>query len=145
MMCFLRNCLMEMWLRSNCTIINLRSNHAYKLSNSNMMRLCENLNGKSTHDGNNDTHWIKVNSLNTVDSVLIEEKYYNLEVFHAKDLEKIYLKIVSEHGIQYESHTSRFASLLFSNNDDVSKRNKGSKITICFTSCTFQRYDGPRH
>ena len=74
--------------------------------------------------------------MNTVHSVLIEEKYYILEVFHPKALEKIYLKILSEHGIQYESHTSRFAFLLFSNNDDFSKRNKGSKITICFTSCT---------
>ena len=73
--------------------------------------------------------------MNTVDSVLIEEKYYNLEVFHAKDLEKIYLKIVSEHGIQYESHTSRFASLLASNNGDLGKRNAGSNITICFTAC----------
>ena len=90
---------------------------------------------RSTHDGNNDTHWIKVNALNTVYSFMFEEKCQGAEVFHAKDFEKIYLEILSEHGIQYESHTSRFASLLVSNNDNLEKRNIGSKITICFTAC----------
>ena len=51
-----------------------------------------------------------------------------------KDLEKIYLEILSKHRIQYESHTSWFASLLVSNNDDLEKHNIGSKITIYFTA-----------
>ena len=51
-----------------------------------------------------------------------------------KGFRKIYLEVLSKYGIQYESHTSRFASLLFSNNDDLQKRNIGSKITICFTA-----------
>ena len=55
-------------------------------------------------------------------------------MFNVKDLEKIYLEILSERGIQYKSHTSRFFSLLVSNNDDLEKRNIGSKITICFTA-----------
>ena len=38
---------------------------------------------------------------------MFEEKCQVAEVFHLKDLEKTYLEIVSEHGIQYESHTSR--------------------------------------
>ena len=62
-------------------------------------------------------------------------QFIRVEVFYAKNLEKIYLEILSEHRIQYESHTSRFASLLVSNNDDFEKRNIGSKITICFTAC----------
>ena len=90
---------------------------------------------QSTHDGNNDTHWIKVNALDTVYLFMFEEKCQGVEVFYAKDLEKIYLEILSEHGIQYESHTSRFATILVSNNDDLEKCNIGSKITICFTAC----------
>ena len=66
---------------------------------------------------------------------MFEEKYKGVEVFHAKNLEKIYLEILSEHGIQYESHRSQFASLLFSDNDDLERRNIGSKTTICFTVC----------
>ena len=89
---------------------------------------------QSTHDGNGDTHWIKINALNTVYSFIFEEKCQGVEVFYAKDLEKIYLEILSEHGIQYESHTSWFAYLLVSNNDDLKKGNMGSKITICFTA-----------
>ena len=65
---------------------------------------------------------------------MFKEKCQGLEVFYTKDLEKIYLEVLSKYGIQYESHTSRFASLLFSNNDDLQKRNIGSKITICFTA-----------
>ena len=38
--------------------------------------------------------------------------------------------------MQYKPHISRFASLLVLNNDDLEKRNIGSKITICFTTCT---------
>ena len=90
---------------------------------------------QSTHDGNNDMHWIKVNALNTVYLFMFEEKCQGVEVFYAKDLEKIYLEILSEHGIQYESHTSGFAFILVSNNDDLEKCNIGSKITICFTAC----------
>ena len=62
---------------------------------------------RSTQDRNDDSHWIKVNTLNTVYSFMFEEKCQVAEVFHLKDLEKTYLEIVSEHGIQYESHTSR--------------------------------------
>ena len=47
----------------------------------------------------------------------------------------MYLEILLKHGIQYESHTSRFASLLVSNNDDLEKRNLSSLIIICFTGC----------
>ena len=39
--------------------------------------------------------------------------------------------LVTWHLISY----SRFVSLLVSNNDDLEKRNIGSKITICFTAC----------
>ena len=101
----------------------------------------------TTHDGNDDMHWIKVNALNTVYSFMFEEKCQGVEVFYAKDLEKIYLEILSEHGIQYESHTSRFASLAVSNNDDLEKRNIGSKITMfhCVHGYNFQRYDGSWH
>ena len=66
---------------------------------------------------------------------MLEEKSQGVEVLYAKDLEKTYLEILSEHGIQYECHTSWFASLLVSNNDDLEKCNIGSKITICFTAC----------
>ena len=66
---------------------------------------------------------------------MFEEKCQGLEVLYAKYLQKIYLEILSEHGVQYESHTSRFASLLVSNNDDLEKHNIVSKITICFTAC----------
>ena len=55
---------------------------------------------RSTHDGNDGTHWIKVHALNTVYSLMFEEKCHGVEVFYAKDLEKIYLEILSEHGIQ---------------------------------------------
>ena len=75
-----------------------------------------------------------MNALNTVYLFMFKEKCQGLEVFYTKDLEKIYLEVLSKYGIQYESHTSRFASLLFSNNDDLQKRNIGSKITICFTA-----------
>ena len=74
--------------------------------------------------------------MNPVYSFMFEEKCQGVEVFHPKNLEKIYLGILSEHGIQYESHISQFASLLISNNDDLEKRNIGSDITICFTACT---------
>ena len=102
---------------------------------------------RSAYDDNSDTHWIKVNALNTVYSFVLEEKCQGVEVFYAKDLEKIYLEILSEHGIQYESHTSRFASLVVSNNDDLEKRNIGSKITMfhCVRGYNFQRYDGSWH
>ena len=90
---------------------------------------------RSIHDVNDDTHWIKVNALNTVYSFVFEEKCQGVEVFHAKDLEQIYWEILLEHGTQDESHTSRFASLLVSNNDDREKRNIGSKITLCFIVC----------
>ena len=90
---------------------------------------------RSTDDGNDDTHWIKVNALNIVYLFMFEKKYQGAEVFYAKELEKIYLGILSEHGIQYEFHIFRFASLLVSNNDDLEKHNIGSKITICFTAC----------
>ena len=66
---------------------------------------------------------------------MLEEKSQGVEVLYAKDLEKTYLEILSERGIQYECHTSWFASLLVSNNDDLEKCNIGSKITICFTAC----------
>ena len=66
---------------------------------------------------------------------MFEEKCQGVEVFHAKDLEKVYLNILSEHGIQDESHTSWAACLLVSNIDDLEKRNIGSKIRICFTAC----------
>ena len=46
------------------------------------------------------------------------------------------MKILSEHGIQWESHTSWFVSLLVSNNDDFEQCNIGSKISICFIVCT---------
>ena len=46
------------------------------------------------------------------------------------------MKILSEHGIQWESHTSWFVSLLVSNNDDFEQCNLGSKISICFIVCT---------
>ena len=75
-----------------------------------------------------------MNALNTVYLFMFKEKCQGLEVFYTKDLEKIYLEVLSKYGIQYESHTSWFASLLFSNNDDLQKRNIGSKITICFTA-----------
>ena len=75
-----------------------------------------------------------MNALNTVYLFMFKEKCQGLEVLYTKDLEKIYLEVLSKYGIQYESHTSRFASLLFSNNDDLQKRNIGSKITICFTA-----------
>ena len=75
-----------------------------------------------------------MNALNTVYLFMFKEKCQGLEVFYTKDLEKIYLEVLSKYGIQYESHKSRFASLLFSNNDDLQKRNIGSKITICFTA-----------
>ena len=68
---------------------------------------------RTTDDGNNDTHWIKVNALNIVYSFMFEEKCQGAEVFYAKDLEKIYLGILSEHGIQYEFHISRFAPYWF--------------------------------
>ena len=74
--------------------------------------------------------------MNPVYSFMFEEKCQGVEVFHPKNLEKIYLGILSEHGIQYESHISQFTSLLISNNDDLEKRNIGSDITICFTACT---------
>ena len=73
--------------------------------------------------------------MNAVYSFMLEEKCQGVEVFYAQDLEKIYLKILLEHRIQDESHTSRFASLLVSNNDDLENRNVGSKITICFNAC----------
>ena len=90
---------------------------------------------RTTDDGNNDTHWIKVNALNIVYSFMFEKKCQGAEVFYAKELEKIYLGILSEHGIQYEFHIFRFASLLVSNTDDLAKHNIGLKITICFTAC----------
>ena len=90
---------------------------------------------RSIHDVNDDKHWIKVNALNTVYSFVFEEKCQGVEVFHAKDLEQIYWEILLEHGTQDGSHTSRFASLLVSNNDDREKRNIGSKITLCFIVC----------
>ena len=61
---------------------------------------------------------------------MFEEKCQDVPVFHAKDLEKIYLEILSENGIQYGSYKSRFASLLVSDNYDLEKRNIGSKITV---------------
>ena len=91
---------------------------------------------RSAHDGNNDTHWIKINALNSVYWFIFEEDCQGVEVFHAKDLEKMYLQILSEHRIQYEPHTSRFVYILVSNNYDLEKCNRGSKITIYFTVCT---------
>ena len=76
-----------------------------------------------------------MNALNIVYSFMFEKKCQGAEMFYAKELEKIYLGILSEHGIQYEFHIFRFASLLVSNNDDLEKHNIGSKITICFTAC----------
>ena len=65
---------------------------------------------RSTHDCNDDKYWIKVNALNTVYSFMFEENCQGVVMFSAKDLEKIYLEILLEHRIQYESHTSQFAS-----------------------------------
>ena len=48
---------------------------------------------RSTHDGNNDTSWIKLNALNIVYSFMFEEKFLE------KIKKKIYLEILSELGI----------------------------------------------
>lgn len=56
-------------------------------------------------------------------------------MFHVKDLEKILLEILLEHETQDESYTSRFSSLLVSNNRDIEKRYIGSKMKLCFTTC----------
>ena len=89
---------------------------------------------RSTRDGNDDMYCIKVNALSTVYSFIFEEKRQDVEVFHPKDLEKIYFEIFSEHRIKYESDTSRCTSLLVSNNNDLEKSNIGSKVKICFTA-----------
>ena len=91
---------------------------------------------QSIHDGYDDTHWIKVNTLNTIDSFMSE----GVEVFGAKDLDKIYLEIISEDGIQYKSNTSRFAFLLTLNNDDLDKRNISSKVITCCTACVDREF-----
>ena len=126
---------MEMCLPKNCTIYHKLEVKAclqtFKRQYDQALRKSE----WSTHDTNDDTHWIKVLALNTVYSFMFEERCQGVEMFYAKDLEKICLEILSEHGIQFESHTSRFASLLASNNGDLEKRNAGSNITICFTAC----------
>ena len=49
---------------------------------------------RSTHDCNDDKYWIKVNALNTAYSFMFEEKCQGVEMFYAKDLEKIYLEIL---------------------------------------------------
>ena len=79
-------------------------------------------------------HCIKINALSTVYLFISEEKRQGVEVFHVKDLEKIYFEIFLEHGIQYESDTSRCTSLLVSNNNVLEKSNIGSKVKICFTA-----------
>ena len=89
---------------------------------------------RSTRDGNDDMHCIKINALSTVYSFIFEEKRQGIELFHVKDLEKIYFEIFSEHGIQYESDTSQCTSLLVSNNNVLEKSNIGSKVKICFTA-----------
>ena len=77
-----------------------------------------------------------MNALNTIDSFMSE----GVEVFDTKDLDKIYLEIISEDGIQYESNTSQFASLLVLNNDDLDKRNIGSKVIACCTACVYREF-----
>ena len=104
---------------------------------------------RSTHEDTDDSHWIKVNVLNRVYSFIFEEKCQSIDLFYAKDIEKKYLEILSKHGIQYEFHTSRFASLQVSN-DDLQKLSIVSKATICFTACADtifkdMRYEEPWH
>ena len=59
---------------------------------------------------------MKVNIWNAVYLFMFEENCQVVVVFYEKDLENVYLEILSEHGIQCESHTSQFTSLLVSNN-----------------------------
>lgn len=56
-------------------------------------------------------------------------------MFHVKDSEKIFLEILLEHETQDESYTSRFSSLLVSNNHNIEKRCIDSKMKLCFTTC----------
>ena len=102
---------MEMCQPKNCTIYHKLAVKAclqtFKRQYDQALRKSE----WSTHDTNDDTHWIKVLALNTVYSFMFEERCQGVEMFYANGLEKICLESLSEHGIQFESHTSRFASL----------------------------------
>ena len=102
---------MEMCLPKNCTIYHKLTVKAclqtFKRQYDQALRKSE----WSTHDTNNDTHWIKILALNTDYSFMFEERCQGVEMFYAKGLEKICLESLSEHEIQFESHTSRFASL----------------------------------
>ena len=135
MMCFIGNCLMEesaakeLYYHKTEVKACLQS---FRRQYDQALRKSE----QSIHDSYDDTHWIKVNALNTIDSFMSE----GVEVFDATDLDKIYLEIISEDGIQYESNTSQFASLLVLNNDDLDKRNIGSKVITCCTACVYREF-----
>ena len=83
-MCFFGNCLMEMWLRKELYYHKPEVKaclQTFKRQYDQALRKSE----RSTHDSKDDTHWIKVNALNTVYSFMFEEKFQGVEVFYAKD------------------------------------------------------------
>ena len=83
-MCFFGNCLMEMCLPKNCTIYHKLAVKAclqtFKRQYDQALRKSE----WSTHDTNDDTHWIKVLALNTVYSFMFEERCQGVEMFYER-------------------------------------------------------------
>ena len=82
-----------------------------------------------------DSEWHKASSLNKIIYYMKEQDIENPGIiFEVKSLEKMYIELLSHHGIEQNSHVTRFADTLLSQCKNLEKRTIQKSVVICFKS-----------